>query len=48
MKTGYERRGQPESEEAKTIEGVLKVLENMFFSMPIPEEIMEKYIHIPK
>lgn len=32
-----------ESEEAKAIENVLKILENMFFSMPIPEEILDKY-----
>ncbi len=42
---GYERR--PDlvggSEELRATDSVLKVLESMFFSMPIPEEIMEKY-----
>ena len=28
---------------AKAIEGVLKTLETMFFAMPVPEEIVDKY-----
>lgn len=31
------------SEETRALENVLKVLETMFFSMPIPEDIVSKY-----
>jgi len=34
------------SEAERAIESVLKILENMFFSMPIPEEIMNKYNYL--
>jgi len=32
-----------QSKQLKAVEGVLKTLEAMFFSMPIPEEIYTKY-----
>lgn len=35
-----------EADAARAVEGVLGILENMFFSMPIPEEIMEKYNYL--
>ena len=34
------------SETIKPVESVLKTLENMFFTMPIPEEIAEKYNYL--
>jgi hypothetical protein len=34
------------SEEVESMEGVIKVLEAMLFSMPIPEEIAEKYNYL--
>ena len=47
MKPGYERKPRgPETEEQKALENVLQVLENLFFSMPIPEDIMEKYNYL--
>eukprot|EP00826_Nyctotherus_ovalis_P046135 TRINITY_DN5180_c0_g1_i10.p1 TRINITY_DN5180_c0_g1~~TRINITY_DN5180_c0_g1_i10.p1 ORF type:complete len:458 (-),score=80.30 TRINITY_DN5180_c0_g1_i10:215-1471(-) len=44
MKTEY--GGHLATEEAKSLEGVIKVLETMFFSMPISEEIADKYNYL--
>ena len=46
MKTTFEKHPHIDSEEAKAVESVLKVIENLFFSMPIPDEIMDKYNYL--
>jgi len=46
MKSSFDRQNTTNSEEIKSLESVLKVLENLFFSMPIPEEIAEKYNYL--